>query len=339
MEKIKISHLDLPIIRSCNLACKGCITHSDHKNIKGIVRVEDSLEWMEFWSTKIDPGTITLFGGEPLLHPQFAEWAEAVRDIWGLKKFPGVGQRLTVNTNGYYIDQLYDQIPRLFDASGGFTKIGKKVGLSIVVSIQTGIEPYLSKVKENVEILKDKIIEYHMSLPNVRTAVWDLWLDEYEINTKRWYRLLVNGQRTHVGITTCEQYKIHWCTHYKGHGETMEPVYEYNDQWYEQNHARCQAKDFVTLYKGTLWKCPPMGVLEHSLDTFGIANKDIWTPYLKDYKTVSPLSSDEEIIEWFNLQKQPEKVCNMCGFSGPTSPTITAEERSHHLKNFWKYTL
>jgi hypothetical protein len=28
-----------------------------------------------------------------------------------------------------------------------------------------------------------------------------------------------------------------------------------------------------------------MGVLEHSLDTFGIANKDIWTPYLKDYKT------------------------------------------------------
>lgn len=339
MEKIKITHLDIPIIRSCNLACKGCITHSDHKNIKGIVRLEESIEWLKFWADKIDPQTITLFGGEPLLHPQFTEWAETIKEIWGNAKVSKPFQRQTVNTNGYYIDTLYEHIPRLFDASGGFNRVGQKVALSMIVSIQTGIEPYLSKVKENVQTLMDKIVEWHLTLPNVRRAEWDLWLDEYEINTKRWYRLVINGQQTPVGITTCEQYGIHWCTHYKGHGETMEPVYDYTDNWYVGNHERCQAKDFVTLYKGAMWKCPPMGVLEHSLTTFGINEKEVWKPFINDYKTVTPDSTDEEIAAWFTQQKLPEKVCNMCGFAGPVNHTITAEERSHHLKNHWKYTL
>jgi len=63
MNKIKIEHLDIPIIRSCNLACAGCMTHSNHKNIKGIVRIDESIDWLEFWSTKLQPNAITLFGG------------------------------------------------------------------------------------------------------------------------------------------------------------------------------------------------------------------------------------------------------------------------------------
>lgn len=340
MEKIQFSHLDIPIIRSCNLACKGCITHSDHKNIKGTVKIDDSTrEWLTFWASKLQPKTITLFGGEPLLHPNFSEWTESVKDIFGTAEYPGTGQNITVNSNGYYIDKLYDQIPRLFDASAGFAGNQKKVALSIIVSVQTGHEPYLSQVYKNIETLKQKIVEYHLSLPHIRSAEWDLWLDEYEMNTKRWYRLMINGLQTPICITTCDQYKIHWCTHYAGHAENMRPVYGYNESWHAGNHERCQAKDFVTLYRGRLYKCPPIGVLEHSLDTFGLTDQSDWVPYLKNYKTVGMESSDDEIAAWFELQKQPEKVCNMCGFTGPADHTITAEERSHHLKNHWKYTL
>ena len=150
---------------------------------------------------------------------------------------------------------------------------------------------------------------------------------------------MVNGMQTPVRISTCDQYKLSWCSHYKGTGENMEPMYDYNDSWYEENHSHCQARDFVTLHRGTMWKCPPIGVLENTLTTFDIDKRPDWAPYLQEYKTVSPTSTDEEIIAWFDQRNNPEKVCNMCGFAGPKSVYITADDRNHELKNYWKYTL
>ena len=324
MNKIKIEHLDIPIIRSCNLACVGCITHSNHKNIKGIVRVEDSQEWLKFWADRLNPSAVTLFGGEPLLHPEFVDWVQAVRDIWGPE------MSINFNTNGYYLDKLKPDIDKLFHPG---------VELSMVVSIQTGTEPYLSKVKENFELVKQQVVDYYRSLPTTKTVEWELWLDEYEINTKRWYRLLVNGCVTRIGFAICEQYRLHWCTHYTGFAEEMLPVYDYNDSWYEPNHGKCQASSYVTLYKGRMFKCPPIGVLEHTLTTFDIADSPAWAPYLQGYKTVGIDNTDEEIQAWFEQQAKPEQVCNMCGFMGPKGASITGDDRSHVLKNYWNYTL
>ena len=324
MEKIKIEHLDIPIIRSCNLACVGCMTHSNHNNIKGTVRLNESREWLKFWSERLSPDAITLFGGEPLLHPEFADWAVAVRNIWG-NDIP-----ISVNTNGYYLDKIIDSIPKLFN---------RDIELSIVVSYQTGTEPYLSKVQDSFEELKQKVLEYRSSQPGVKEAHWDLWLDEYEVNTKRWYRLIVDGTQTRIGFTTCEQYRLHWCKHYEGYAEEMTPVYQYDDVWYTDNFNRCQTNNFITLYRGRLWKCPPMGVLAHTLDTFNIAETPAWAPFLQDYKTVGPDSSDADIQSWLEKTKTPEKVCNMCGFAGPNGASITGDQRSHVLKDYWNYTL
>ena len=328
IDKIKIEHLDIPIIRSCNLACVGCITHSNHKNIKGIVGIEESREWLKFCSTKIEPKAITLFGGEPLLHPKFVEWAQTIRHIWG----PTIP--VSLNTNGYYLDTLLDHIPLLFS-----DQTPDDIAMSMVVSYQTATEPYLSKVVNSFENLKQRVLDYHLSQPGVTAAYWDLWLDERDINTKQWFRLIVNGKNTRIGFATCEQYKLPWCKHYEGHAEEMRPVYDYNDTWYESNFKSCQTNDFVTLYRGRMWKCPPMGVIEHTLNTFGLQDHPRWVPYINEYKTVDPDSTDQEIQEWFNRTKTPEKVCNMCGFNGPNGGSVGAVQRSHQLKNYWKYTL
>jgi len=325
MEKIKFSQLDIPIIRSCNLACVGCMTHSDHKNVKGLVNLEESLDWLKFWGERLQPETVTVFGGEPLLHPNFVQWTETVKSIW-------TKSDIKVNTNGYYLNNLLDNVDTLF-APG--------TNMKIIVSVQTGVEPYLSKVKENIAIFKQKIIDYYLSLPGVTRAEWDLWLDEYDINTKQWFRLMVNDGWTDIGLTTCDQYKLPWCGHYVGFGEDMRPTYDYNDVHADGNHKFCQAKEFVTLYKGTLFKCPPIGVLEHSLTTFGIENHPSWVPYLQDYKRLPTTATDEQIQEWFSNQCNPENVCNMCGFTGPGYTGVPADSgaRSHHLKNYWNYTL
>jgi hypothetical protein len=324
MQKIKVPHFDLPIIRSCNLACVGCMTYSNHKNIKGIVRVDESREWLKFWADRIDPPSITLFGGEPLLHPEFTEWVQAVSEAWG------ADVPINFNTNGYYLETLYDRIPELF---------GPGVELSMVVSYQTGTEPYLSKVKNDFETLKQRIVDYYLTLPGIRSANWNLWLDELEINTKQWYRLLVNGQATRIGFATCEQYKLHWTKFYDGYAETMKPVYNYDDNYWESNYHRCQTNNFTTLYRGRMYKCPPVGVLEHTLTTFNLTEDPDWRPYLDNYKSVGPENTDEEIQAWFEQTYKPEYICNMCGFSGPKGGGFTGEQRSHILKNYWKYTL
>lgn len=319
--KTDTDYLDIPIIRSCNLGCVGCMTFSDHKKIKGTVNLDESLEWLQFWATKLNPKTITLFGGEPLLHPQFVDWAIKIRQAWGPS--PALG----VNTNGYYLNNIFDRVPELF-------KPGNMQ--SIIVSIQTGQDPYLSKVKENIEILKQKIVDFYLTLPKVKTAKWHLWLDESETNKKQWFNLVVNGQGTDLGFTVCEMYKLHWVSHYQGSGPTVAPVYEYNEPWYVENHGYCQAKQYLTLYRGTLYKCPPVGVLEHTLDTFDLKNTSNWLPYIENYKSLPAFSTEEEIAKWIKTQKTPELICNMCGFAGPKHTKIS---RSHLLKSNWKYPL
>lgn len=328
MKKIQLAHLDIPIIRACNLACVGCITHSDHKNIKGVVRLEESLDWLKFWADRTECESVTLFGGEPLLHPEFADWAVAIKTLWG--------SGVSVNTNGYYIENLYSKIPELFTDA---------VGLNMVVSFQTAQEPYLSKVKNSVDTLKQLVVDYHLSQPGVTTAEWKLWLDEIDINSKQWFVLLVNGTNTGIGITTCEQHKIPWTNHYTGLGETMRPVYSFYDNYYTQNHQYCQARSFVTLYRGRMYKCPPIGVLNHTLNTFGLTDHFEWEPYLANYHTVGPESTDDEIVKWFDNQKNPEQICNMCGYVGPKSgwdmskQQLILRDRNHTLKNYWNYKL
>jgi organic radical activating enzyme len=323
MDKIKVQYLDLPIIRSCNLACVGCLTHSDHKKIKGTVQLDESHEWLEFWSQRLDPATVTLFGGEPLLHPGLVGWAKAVKDYWP-------ASTLNMNTNGYYISNIFDSIEDLFNPN---------MELSMVISIQTGTEPYLSKVKNDIETLKQKVLDYYTTLPDVQSVRWHLWLDETDTNQKKWFNLEVNGYASAIGFAVCEQYKLPWCIHYTGFGDQMRPVYDYNDSWKDENHQYCQAKKFTTLYRGNLYKCPPVGVLEHSLTTFDIDKLPEWAPYLDQYKTVGINSTDEEIAAWITNQACPENVCNMCGFAGPKSRILTADDRSHVLKNHWNYTL
>lgn len=317
---IKLDTLDIPIIRSCNLSCGGCLTFSDSKKIKGIVRLEDSMPWLEHWAKILDPTVVTVFGGEPLLHPQFIEWCLEIRRLW-----PNAGLR--INTNGYYLDKILDKID---------THFIEVVRPQFVVSIQTGHEPYCSMVKQNIEKVKDTILNaLKITYPN-KVVYWDLWLDEPEI-FKSWWRIDVDGASIGIIISICEQHKLTWQAHYHGSEHSLEPFYNYNDQWHVENHTSCQAKNFVNLYRGKLYKCPTVAVLEHTLQTFNLTNHTDWVEYRENYKPLDMESTPAEIEAWFENQKNPEKICNMCGFAGPK---FTAGHLNRHeLKENWKFEI
>ena len=94
----KIQRLDIMIAYSCNIACAGCISLSDHQR-DGIAPVEDIAKWLAKWQDHVEPAVVTLFGGEPCLHPKLIEICQRVRNAW-----PASTIRLI--TNGYLLDNF-----------------------------------------------------------------------------------------------------------------------------------------------------------------------------------------------------------------------------------------
>jgi organic radical activating enzyme len=123
-----VPRLDLMIAYSCNISCAGCISLSDFKRT-GIASYIDIKSWINLWCTKIQPEVVTIFGGEPCLHPDLIEICLYVRQYWPTC-------RIRLITNGYLLDN--------FD-SGAFFNIKN---FEIQVSIHR---------KDHESIINDKI--------------------------------------------------------------------------------------------------------------------------------------------------------------------------------------
>jgi sulfatase maturation enzyme AslB (radical SAM superfamily) len=93
-----IPRLDLMIAYSCNISCTGCISLSD-RNREGVAPYTDIVKWVDHWSKLITPTVVTIFGGEPCLHPKLIEVCQTIRLHW-----PNTIIRLI--TNGYLLKRF-----------------------------------------------------------------------------------------------------------------------------------------------------------------------------------------------------------------------------------------
>ena len=104
----QIERLDLNIAYACNLACKGCLSLSDFDR-KGVMPYDDIVESISTWKAKLYPEIVSIFGGEPLLHPKIYDVFDDVKQAW-----PDATIRLI--TNGYLlskakIDKFFKNTP------------------------------------------------------------------------------------------------------------------------------------------------------------------------------------------------------------------------------------
>ena len=105
----KIKRLDFNVAYACNLSCKGCISLSDFDR-RGVESLKDIEDQCKNWSEILDPLVISIFGGEPLLHPSIAKVLDAIRKYWPFAQ-------IRLITNGYllkkYDPELWFRIGRL----------------------------------------------------------------------------------------------------------------------------------------------------------------------------------------------------------------------------------
>ena len=95
----EIERLDFNIAYACNLSCKGCISLSDFDR-RGVESVNDISKQCEIWSKILNPKVISIFGGEPLLHPRLQKVLQMIKTHWPKTK-------IRLITNGYLLKR-YD---------------------------------------------------------------------------------------------------------------------------------------------------------------------------------------------------------------------------------------
>jgi organic radical activating enzyme len=147
--KIVFPHLDIYITKSCNLKCEHCASYNPFRS--GIIPKNEAIKTIKQWSERIAPKTISLLGGEPLLHPDYQEITIAARNAWKQSA-------LTIITNGL----LLPKVPE------NFLKQMANEDIGFVISRHINTENYNRHLNEDILRLeklgvKYEIIESHKS--------------------------------------------------------------------------------------------------------------------------------------------------------------------------------
>lgn len=106
--KLNLPFLEVMVLRSCNLSCKGCTTFSDLKHQGDYGQWSQTKEWLEQWSQRLNIEAIGFMGGEPLIHPNIKDWIIGARQILPNSQIRFVTNGLLLEKNLEIIDTLYE---------------------------------------------------------------------------------------------------------------------------------------------------------------------------------------------------------------------------------------
>ena len=103
--KHKLNYLDIFMNNSCPSTCDHCAVFSNF-NFKGHFSFKDNQDSLIKWANRLDIWDLSLFGGEPILHPNFFEWVDGVRQIFDNQKRLSMSLGQTPNVLYNYKDRI-----------------------------------------------------------------------------------------------------------------------------------------------------------------------------------------------------------------------------------------
>ena len=66
---LSLPQLEVHIAHGCNYGCKSC-SHFSQFHHQGMLRRDTAYEWYKMWADRINPGRLSLLGGEPTLNKE-----------------------------------------------------------------------------------------------------------------------------------------------------------------------------------------------------------------------------------------------------------------------------
>lgn len=138
---IEIPHLEWHITHNCNLTCQGCMHFTNHGH-NWFVNVEELRNWYSKWNTRISPKSMSILGGEPLLHKNLIEIIYLTKDMLIQPK----NSYFEVVTNALLLDEkTHKDLPKVLSET------------NCVLSVSIHASPknlkYVDKLNKSLEIL------------------------------------------------------------------------------------------------------------------------------------------------------------------------------------------
>lgn len=247
-----LKRLDLNVAYACNIQCRGCISLSDFDR-RGVVTDQEIDTWLKYWSSVLDIGTITLFGGEPLINPELIKICKTIRHY-----YPTTTIRLI--TNGYLLHKIEHSVWFDFEP----------------FEIQVSIHRLDHETQINNQIKKILSVK-----KGWKTSVDNPILHQQILFELPRFKIYKSKFKDFVAPYRLEKQKLR--------PFSSDPA---------KAHSICGSPNTPVLYKGKLYKCPPVANL------IDITNEN-WN----NYHACSDATGLKEFISQVNV---PETVCSQC---------------------------
>lgn len=269
--KYEIDYAEFYITNVCNLACPGC-NHFNNFNLKGYWRWNDLKETYSQWSQELDIKSIAILGGEPLLNPEFLNWAVGVSELW-----PDCMVRII--SNGLQIDRVkgfYDVL-----------KSNPRIKLWVGIHNKKHKQEIINKVKKFLS--GDCTIKFDQS------------------NYYQSYMLITDSNNVTVRIEY--NWWFHQGAIVKNL-ETKTLQLHSSDP--EKSHAICHMKYCHTFINGLLYKCGPAALFNVFDHQYPLTLNDSDRQLLTQYQPLSINDSNEHKIDFFKNLKNAIPQCKFC---------------------------
>lgn len=164
---IEISHLEWHITHNCNLTCEGCMHFTNHGH-NWFVGVEELKTWYSHWNKRISPFSMSILGGEPLLHKDLIEIIYLTKEMWQQPKREGSYFELV--TNGLLLDkELHKDLPKALKDTNCI--------LSLSIHSTPENEKYAKKLNDSINLLNEWKKTYDLNI--VYSDMYHDWYKSY----------------------------------------------------------------------------------------------------------------------------------------------------------------
>jgi organic radical activating enzyme len=267
-----IKYGEFYITNVCNLTCAGC-NRFNNFNFRGYQKWKDYKHIYKEWANEIKFQHMAILGGEPLLNPDFMDWAEGIRSFW-----PGAVMRIV--SNGF-------QIPKIKN----FYKFLHTNKFNTLLLIGIHNKKHKKQIFNIVDDFLEKPLQYIFNNDNKYQQFVEV-IDKNGVKIKIEYNWWFH-QGSIIRDPITNTLSVH----------DSDPI---------KSHANCSMKECHTFIRGKLYKCALAALFPefHTQYKFTLTDKDL--NIMQSYRPLSVTDSAITKTKFLNELSNPIPQCKFC---------------------------
>lgn len=311
-----LGNVEFYITNVCNYNCDNCNRFNNYY-FSGHQLWKDYAEIYEAWSQRLDLGTITILGGEPMLNPSLREWLYGIRKLW-----PTTPMLLISNgTRLHYWDNFYQTLldnrvdfritahnrNRYDDIINDVTTLLKTPFTRTYMGDLTKWNHAYNQVKDSSWPECNNANEFEKLPKHIQEECKNV----HKIDPQNFLKNTNDVQFVDCnGVTITVTYAEHFVTApLKYIGNNQFQVYNSNPI---EAHDVCISKYCHHFIRGKIYKCHHVGLLPEFLEQFQVNMTDAEKKLLNDYRPLTVDADDSFIKEFIDTIKNVIPQCQLC---------------------------